>query len=137
MKELKDYLHLYLGCQFVMKINGTERLTAQMNFGADALNASLDSKEPITPILILRPLSNMDAIERSKYEAKFKEGEWGTYFDADQCESPKAHVPFSIMAEIINCLRKDEFDCDGLIAAGIAIDKTNLTTSQSKTNNNG
>ena len=59
MKELKDYLHLYLGCQFVMKINGPERLTAQMNFGADALNASLDSKEPITPILILRPLSDM------------------------------------------------------------------------------
>ena len=137
MKELKDYLHLYLGCQFVMKINGTERLTAQMNFGADALNASLDSKEPITPILILRPLSDMtqdeadviwgilDWNERITGVARITDiiREFDV-IEEDNDTTSNAH--WGYLCKILPYLLKYGFDLFGLIDAGLAIDKTTL-----------
>lgn len=61
MKEIKDYLHLYLGCRFVLAINGDRsNLSGKMNFGIDALlAATFSSKDSMSPILILRPLSSM------------------------------------------------------------------------------
>ena len=137
MKELKDYLHLYLGCQFVMKINGPERLTAQMNFGADALNASLDSKEPITPILILRPLSDMtqdeadviwgilDWNERITGVARITDiiREFDV-IEEDNDTTSNAH--WGYLCKILPYLLKYGFDLFGLIDAGLAIDKTTL-----------
>lgn len=58
--QLKDVIHLYLGCKFVMKINGTNDLTAPMTFGVDALMAAMSKGEDvISPLLMLRPLSSM------------------------------------------------------------------------------
>lgn len=58
-KKIEDYLHLYLGCEFVLKIKGTEQFSGKMEFNIHALFAALDSKNTINPILLLRPLSDM------------------------------------------------------------------------------
>jgi hypothetical protein len=127
MTKFKDVAHLYLGCK--CSIIGSENIKALRSipflFGELCAefgdNTAYDFHE-ITPIL--RPLSSMNKIEKSKYEAaQDNEGLWGTSFYADQCESPQALVPFAVMAEIVNQLRKDGFDCDGLIESGEAIEK--------------
>lgn len=62
MTELKDYLHLYLGCQFVVKINNTDMLSAPMVLDEAALFSASRSEsyfDFIKPIPILRPLSDM------------------------------------------------------------------------------
>ena len=56
----KDVAHLYLGCEFVMKIKGTDSLTGKMVFSTDALSATLtNGVDKITPIPLLRPLDSM------------------------------------------------------------------------------
>jgi len=61
MKDIKDYLHLYLGCKFVLRIRETNEISGEMNFTVDALAAALTNKkeDTIVPLLLLRPLSDM------------------------------------------------------------------------------
>ena len=121
MKELKDYIHLYLGSDVQIFNTVTNEWGNWRKCTPSDLNLIIN--HDVKAQISLKRFSDMDAIERGKYEAKFVAGEWGTEFYAEQCESPQAHVSFTIMADIINSLRKDGFDCDGLIESGFAIDK--------------
>lgn len=63
MEDVREYLHLYLGQKFVMKITNTlsfDKYTAPMTFEVTALRAAYDKGDNhIDPILVLRRLDSM------------------------------------------------------------------------------
>jgi hypothetical protein len=62
--NIKEVLHLYLGCKFVMRIRDTDTLTSPIHFSVDALKATYaTNQDKITPILLLRRLSSMSEEE--------------------------------------------------------------------------
>ena len=115
MKKLEDYLHLYLGCD-VMYLDTKCTLTGAnpkkgyfiMNMYAERIRVDKGTFE-----LILRPLSDM--IDREKRLARSYDHK------VIGIENSIKH-----WADLINRLRQKGLDCDGLIEAGLAIDKTTL-----------
>ncbi len=99
--NIKDYLHLYLGCDMLdISDNSTYTLHPEM------LYASIkDGDKPI-----LRPLSDMTEDESE--------------FVADAAWQGKPTIYMN--AEITAYLLSKHFDLFGLIEAGLAIDKTKL-----------
>lgn len=123
--KLNDYLHNYIGCQIqVFSIGGYD-----FKGKIETLTPSL-YKEIATMFfvgkLILRPLADMTTGEKYKFEPKNEDGEIGQEFIGSESETSYAFVSFMDMARTINQLRALGFDCDGLIEAGLAIDKTQL-----------
>lgn len=135
MKELKDYLHLYIGCEVMLNIsyptsarwvNG--RLVGVEETTYMARLRSVDGEEwgtlhtcyprDIKPIL--RPLSDMTDKERVTLEHL-----------ADEL-TEDIITPLEIDAAITNQCRKWEIDVDGLLRAGLALDKTKLSNSCDK-----
>lgn len=120
MKELKDYLFLYLGCEMVCHKdfipNSRERSARGKGFCilTPDLLSDIDRNrlEYGTPHFkpILRPLS---------YELFVKHG--FAFF-----ETPTWMQQVEAWSNCINKMRLDGIDCDGLIEAGLAIDKTTL-----------
>jgi len=116
MKTLKDYLHLYIGCDFVY--SGTKdylalSLTPEIFFLINQDNDFGEIK------LILRPLS--DITEPEKLEV------WGLVEcgqDEVQFSSKYDWETHNPQLTVLMC--KLGFDLFGLIAAGLAIDKTKI-----------
>jgi hypothetical protein len=111
MKDIKDYLHLYLGCY----------CKATNHFGAYSFpkitHKLLEEDNPITANCtiepILRPIS--DITDEEQLELQVLEME---------LQDNDSHVsPLEIYAAQCNQCRKWEIDIDGLIEAGLAIPK--------------
>ena len=112
MKDIKDYLHLYLGCEVLWEIEhesasegGTEILDGHL---VETAKAGLRIVKPV-----LRHLSDM--IEEDcnllgwdyKYQGKII-----------------SHRAENLFPEEVRILLKQGFDLFGLIEAGLALDKT-------------
>lgn len=110
-KELKDYLHLYLGCS-VKWYNGkiatlidTDKTNCNI-YDVVKYHTGIENIKPI-----LRPLSDMTEEE---------EMEWRNISGGNQSPTLKES------AEEIRWFLSKHFDLFGLIEAGLAIDKTKL-----------
>ncbi len=102
-KEIKDYLHLYLGCKVVFN----EKLKAVITHKLLADN--LVPKEKLKPIL--RPLSDMTEDEDQEFEyIRYKK-------DLSIYEGTAMQTAY---------LLSKNFDLFGLIESGLAIDATTL-----------
>ena len=140
MKELKDYLHLYLGCQFVVKINNTDMLSAPMVLDEAALFSASRSEsyfDFIKPIPILRPLSDMtqdeadviwgilDWNERITGVARITDiiREFDV-IEEDNDTTSNAH--WGYLCKIFPYLLKYGFDLFGLHEAGLCLYKEDL-----------
>jgi hypothetical protein len=133
--DIKDYLHLYLGCEVMP--NDIPDITYKLfsvHYNDDVVLVKEDwhlfsfEKYRFSEIKpILRPLSDMTTGEKFKFNPKNEDGEIGQEFMGSESETPYAFVSFTDMARTINQLRALGFDCDGLIEAGLAIDATTLT----------
>lgn len=151
MKQLKDYLHLYLGCEVetcmrkaqgegkpMKKLHGTlmevdlgmdDKAGILMEDETDKSNYEYFRYSDIKPLL--RPLSSINK-EDVKLLDKAVFGIYDNsnyaiieYKDVLLPRYPTSARPaFPTYVRIINELRKMGFDCDNLIEAGLAINKT-------------
>ena len=110
-KELKDYLHLYLGCEVLVEGDIRKLITIYLNGYVEVNYNDIGGQEfPINEIKpILRPLSDMTEDEEYDYW-KLKGGNASNEFQG----------------ETTLFLLSKYFDIFGLIEADLAIDKTTL-----------
>lgn len=108
--ELKDYLHLYLGCNIQLQ-DGTidtlkciDSVIEYVNFGYG------NAKEIHTVKPILRPLSDMNAKDWANVALMTDEG--------------GEEEVLSATGQMAKYLLSQHFDLFGLIDAGLAIEKT-------------
>lgn len=120
-KEIKDYLHLYLGCEIICRNSGK---VGKVILHGENLQKAINLQW--TPIL--RPLSDMTEKECDEFGIASDGGEY--IYD---CLTPdavysswSAVIGVSEASERINEMRKRWIDCDGLIESGLAIDATTL-----------
>ena len=150
-KNIKDYLHLYLGCEVDTNIQGQyvhpygnvslEKLTAENLFRIlDTLDRDVKNKETwdedsdhyCKPLL--RPLSDMTEEEREEFKnlcglekedldclTEFND----RFFDGQGSSFGTAHLTNILQWAVgVKYLLSKRFDLFGLIDAGNAIDKT-------------
>jgi hypothetical protein len=115
MKEIKDYLHLYLGCE-IINTNEDGTIWFKGILTADTLNLILKGRLNMSKML-LRPLSSMT-----------DKDEEATGLNAAY---EFAHYTFT-PSEFLYFLSHG-FDLFGLIEAGLAIDVTTLNQPASNT----
>lgn len=110
MKEIKDYLHFYLGCEMMLgKIRGNRQI---YTLESDSLIFAIeDGDKPI-----LRPLSDITTYEKEMAVDPMLYG-------LSHC-LPSTQILQS--AELVRFLLSKQFDIFGLIESGLAIDKTLL-----------
>lgn len=144
MKEIKDYLHLYLGCEVQVEIYGQMRIVKFVGINDDYyfLHNSDDSdgiryfkqKYPIKPIL--RPLSDIKEEEAKELGILLYTGVIvGEPYKTDKFWI----VPYGLTltdyweidGKVFNqhqtiYLLSKHFDLFGLIEAGLAFDKTKI-----------
>jgi hypothetical protein len=116
-KELKDYLHLYLGCEVKWNTNivtliDTDGINCNV-FGEPLFSKSNTSIKNIKPIL--RPLSDMTEDEHKEWQ--------NIRFNREFKLKP---VLTDAEYESFRYLLSKHFDLFGLIEAGLAIDATTL-----------
>ncbi len=147
MKLTPQILAMYLGARFVLRIKGTESLSAPMYFGVDALAASLstDALVKIDPIMILRRLSDMTEEEAREWlKMKYNgvpeirmgktesNGFWYQFHDKDGVHVGNNRFLFKNQTldennpEQFAYLLSRSFDLFGLIDANEAIDSKTL-----------
>ena len=111
--NIKDYLHLYLGCEFIGRYVDWD----EDNFPITITYQTLLNVERYTTIKpILRPLSSMTGEEKKELE-KIEKNEYVADAGIEQ--------DIWTSKEFLYLLSK-HFDLFGLIDAGLAIDKTKL-----------
>ena len=125
-KQIKDYLPYYLGCKVLWgtkEVNGVAVLKQTDGINCDVIYNGITYRTNIQNVQpFLYPLSSMTKADRTKYGAIQEDGLWGVEYIGSEGETSYAFVSFEDMALTINMLRKDGFDCDGLIEAGLAIE---------------
>lgn len=137
MKDIKDYLHLYLGCEFVSKWPGWQAENDPFILcPADLERGKFEYIKPI-----LRPLSSMTEEETEQYlrlkhnaysgeyEIKISDaGFWWLFkgISTDQKFKFFGEILDESNAEQFQYLLSKSFDLFGLIEDGLAIDKTKL-----------
>ena len=150
-KRIEDYLHLYLGCEVewgfearkkIGRLAGKDERYGWQIF--DPSNAIVSYHPCRTDLLkiILRPLSDMtdehinelwDTVGYNPeyvspaYPGMTKRKFLKRVFEENGNEQ-RIEIKFENAAIIQNFLRKKGYDCDGLIPAGLAIDKTKMNT---------
>lgn len=102
MKEIKNYLHLYLGCEVSLP-NGDKYILKPSNLP----NNFRDLPKPINGKPILRQIDSMTQDERIEVR-----------------KLSELSFTFSGGAEVTNYLLSKYFDLFGLIPSGLAVDKT-------------
>ena len=122
MKDIKDYLHLYLGCEVYVerydKIGTLVMVSSESRMGWVRLrNPDISEWQEIKPIL--RPLSDMTEEEKDDF------ADHGYEFE-DNGELPVNIWKGVNMSGHVLWLLSKGFDLFGLIEAGLAIDKTKL-----------
>ena len=135
-KNIKDYLHLYLGCEVATTFNdhtytllGIERDNAIV--WREQIGRTVKLIGLIKPLL--RPLSDMTVGEKAGFiticqlEPEDIECVEMTAILTDKPELGTAHLTnIHQWARGTNYLRSIGVDCDELIEAGLAIDKTKM-----------
>lgn len=134
---MKDYLHLYLGCECILtkSDNGFDtpkegtRLMLNPQLLMQCLRTDIKRFLEVKPIL--RPLSDMTEKEWGEIEQKTSvmPDAWGYHGVRDMFLNPedsKNRFAWMIVNEALIELRKKGIDVDGLIKSGVAIDKTKL-----------
>lgn len=128
-KKLEDYLPFYIWCDVM---TGDKRIAIKCQLaGVEYDYAVVDhpTKGRLVTIvqniqLLLRPLS--DIKERDYHdiaeELEINTASVYTWLDRALVKGDF----FATTVRLVNALRKREFDCDRLIEAGLAIDKTKL-----------
>lgn len=129
MKEIKDYLPFYLGCQ-VGYASHHEPQDATYTLTAENLKEAMDFNDPPH----LRPLSDMteeEAIELAKIhkydipeDNGVREELINIYSDDGELHLGKPYLPISMYKDGLLWLLKQGFDLFGLIESGLAISKT-------------
>jgi hypothetical protein len=107
--EIKDYLHLYLGCEVIERISHKD---SERTFVLTPEKIEAILFQPQYYKLVLRPQSNLTNEEKSNCP-KAGLDKWG-------------NITIESMAEVTNYLRSIKIDCDNLIENNLAIDKTKL-----------
>ena len=126
-KELKDYLHLYLGCRIKSKGGKCGDLVSVSNYG---MSIVVYDKDKINDprglcinsdwlLLILRPLSDMTKEEKDWLDEHEN-------FVNNYKQNAESELIIEWDAEKTSYLLSKHFDLFGLIEAGLAIDKTTL-----------
>lgn len=119
-KELKDYLHLYLGAKLRWQYYDYEEdcISIWQTLTASILNNIISDASVSRIDIALRPLSSMSAKEAKEMSVQ------GIYnlvqVFGEKCEE------ISCTSEQFKELLFRHFDLYGLIEAGLAIDKTTL-----------
>lgn len=139
-KQLKDYLHLYLGCQVLINDMGEDVLctlvTMSCSGGCFASGTTKNGKlfnyhggaDSLKPIL--RKLSSMT--EEEAWTAWKKGGEHsrhnGVCNYVSAFKNPGTDLGMNIFdwSATINYMRSVGIDCDKLIESGLAIDSATL-----------
>lgn len=131
MKQLKDYLHLYLGCEVQIEPSNLKELmkgpTTKGILTIHLLYRWSMELHRLKPIL--RPLSDMTEEEWLQIEQLFVMPDaWGYYGIKDNflIDEPQHRFSWKVVNDVLIELRRRSFDCDGLTEAGLAIDKTTL-----------
>ncbi len=132
MKTKKEnYLHLYLGCDVIVSDSMGEDVYGKLiSISLDSVFVSPRGKKTaidyaITDYvkLVLRPISNMTTDEHDEYIQLDKQrpnfGMQSYWYEREEWD-------IRLSAGKTNWLRKNGFDCDGLLKSGEAIDKTKL-----------
>lgn len=120
-KNIKDYLHLYLGCECIVKEPGESAFKSVLEgiqrgkfllkeYGHLLLWEAAEIKP------VLRPLSDM-----TEHESNMGDEIMNAFNENDPIEA------FQGMANMTMMLLKQGFDLFGLIESGLALDKTKLT----------
>lgn len=123
-KQIKDYLHLYLGCKFIHNVHkGVFELCGYNIYEAYAQNSLGVSTFDARQIkLILRPLSDMTPSEFKEVEAYHPETK--RWLDVGHLDDG-GKVQFDSWSPYVTVyLLSKGFDLFGLIEEGLAIDKT-------------
>jgi len=115
MKDIRDYLPFYLGCQYrISYIETPDRFTVWSELTAARL-AKLEDHSIAKIEIQLRPLSSMTEEEQKQLEAT----------KAFQRATPVHRIGIRVWtAESYRWAFKNHFDVFELIPEGIAIDKT-------------
>lgn len=128
-KQLKDYLHLYLGCE-CMYLNGEAVISeismdsryellcsVKLKGGKKHLQAAIEKVKPI-----LRPLPDMTDEEKKEIDKQYKA------FTKSKTFNDTGVVMWA--AKHTQILLSKHFDLFGLIESGLAIDKTKTNTTE-------
>lgn len=118
MKVIKDYLHLHLGCDVLITVNGV-RAKLIPGRGERFDEISLYTALDIGVKPILRPLSSMTEDETKEM----------CRYTRDALRTVKIWTPVeveSIQPDLFVWLLSKHFDLFGLIDAGLAIDATTI-----------
>lgn len=121
MKDIKDYLHFYLGCEAVTVKSKPEIITGHI---IDLVNGNFYHAKPI-----LRPLSDMtedELQECGNLVYDFSDDKSGLGLNDHRWEDFQT----LLCAEQFHWLIKRHFDLFDLITDGLAIDKTKLPTNE-------
>jgi hypothetical protein len=126
-KELKDYLHLYLGCEIEYGAED-DRLVGTMtnvdNFSTYTVNVGM-VMVPIQQVkLILRPLSDMRQGEQAVVDEIYEDMR---QVSGDITTPEKIYFEIEVHASITKYLLSRHFDLFGLIESGLALDNTKHT----------
>lgn len=135
--NIKDYLHLYLSCEILIEpyedqpayIDTIDGICVgeSVNF-KKASDYYFDDLNDFDIKPLLHPLSDMTDEECDEFGIASDGGEYlyGCFEPDAVYGGWMAHIEISSVSERLNEMRKRGFDCDGLIEAGLAIDKTKL-----------
>lgn len=110
MKEIKDYLHLYLGCEMTDEDNDFKLMEVTEYGFVTSQNEFYQYGSRVLPKPILRSLSDITLEEKR---------EWTSYIKENKTDTAQQRS-----AEEVKWLLSKHFDLFGLTEAGLAIDKT-------------
>ena len=120
-KELKDYLHLYLGCEVLVEGDIRKLITIYLNGYVEVNYNDIGGQEfPINEIKpILRPLSDMTEAEKITYEKMVSDAQ-----DYDGTKMSAWTDSFIVeISEHIKWLLSKHFDIFNLHDAGLCLYK--------------
>lgn len=121
MKDLKDFIHLYLGCEYIIAF-GNGNTTSPLKIDGDTINNF--SKGRIVNIkLLLRPLSSMTEEEAEQIGIW---NWWKANGDTDIDMSKIYWISQTFLPSHFVSLLSKGFDLFGLIEEGLAIDSSKL-----------
>jgi hypothetical protein len=125
-KNIKDYLHLYMGCPLIYEVWGQEceevhgvrskKITAKLH--PEVYLNIIQGRFAWAYNIILRPLSDMTKVEVSELRNIWSDG----------YETGNNYTSIIADAAQIKWLLSKHFDLFGLIPAGLAIDATKQNT---------
>lgn len=123
MKDIKDYLHLYLGCDFMwidQVINGVSQTNATQLSYYD-LHQNINDLDNIVPIL--RSLSSMTDDEKREYSRLDKKFNTDNILPEIKAGRMLVHHHSRRSVELTRFLLAKHFDLFDLIKSGLAIEK--------------